>query len=86
MRITALLNPEIFEADFYAKSFCPEEVRAAFVHRNNLVISDFWADPFFLSPDRGAVGPGCCLVPFVEKLSPVLWATILEGLHVVGDF
>jgi hypothetical protein len=72
MRVPALFDPEIFEANLFAKSFRPKKVGSTFAHRNNIVIFDGRAYHFFLAPHTTAIGIRRAAVAVVKELFPFL--------------
>ena len=81
--VAAELDPEVVHADHLAEALGPEEVRAALVERDDVVVVDLRQDPFLLAPDAGAVGPLGGLVAVLEELHPRLGAAVGQRLHVV---
>ena len=60
VRVAAQLDPEIVEAELAAVALGPEQVRAALVHRDDVLVAHLGADPLLLAPDAGAVRPAPC--------------------------
>ena len=85
VRVAAHLHPEIFDADLAAVALGPEDVRAAFVHRHDVLVADLRADPFLLAPDAGAVRPRGPLVAIVEEAHPGDRAAVPQRVDVVRD-
>ena len=70
VRVAALLDPEILQAELAAEAIGPEEVGAALVHRHDHLVAHRRGDPLLLAPHRRAVGPGGALVAIVEEAHP----------------
>ena len=70
VRVAAHLDPEIVEAELAAVALGPEQVRAALVHRDDVLVAELGADPLLLAPDARAVRPRRALVALVEQAHP----------------
>ncbi len=70
VRVAAHLHPEVVEAELLAVPFRPEQVRAALVHRDDVLVAEVRADPLLLAPDARPVRPGRALVAFLEQAHP----------------
>src|SRR4029434_8803356 len=64
----------------------PEQVGAALVQRDDVVVRHVRRHPLLLAPDPAAVRPGGSLVAGVEEAGPGGRALLLELAKVVGDF
>ena len=85
VRVAAHLDPEILDPDRLAVALGPEDVGAALVHRDDVLVADFRTDPFLLAPDARAVRPRGALVAIVEEAHPRDRAAVPQGLDVVRD-
>src|SRR4029079_16272918 len=83
--VAALLHPQLVEAQRVAEAVGPEQVRAALVHRDDVLVADLGTDPLLLAPDRRSVGPRRALVSLVEQPHPRRRAAIAQRLDVVAD-
>ena len=86
MGVATEFHPEVIDADDFAEAFGPEEVGAAFVKGDDVLVVDLGEDPFFLAPDAGAVGPHGGFVAVFEEFHPALGIASGELLEVVLDF
>jgi hypothetical protein len=85
MRVAAHLDPQVLDPDVAAVALRPEVVRAALVHRYDVLVADVGADPLLLAPHAGAVWPGGPLVAVVEETHPGDGAAMAQRLDVVHD-
>ena len=85
MRVAALLDPEILDAELLAVAVGPEEVRVALVHRHDVLVVDEGQHPLLLAPHPRAVGVDVAAVALVEELDPGRGRARLQRLHVVLD-
>jgi hypothetical protein len=84
--IAAKLQPEIVHSHDLAEPLGPEQVRAALIERDDVLVGDLRQDPLFLAPDARAVGPLGGLVAVLEELHPRFGTAVGQGLHVVPHF
>ncbi len=85
VRVAAHLDPEILDPDRPAVALGPEDVGAALVHRDDVLVADLGTDPLLLAPDARAVRPRGALVAIVEEAHPRDRAAVPQGLDVVRD-
>ena len=83
--VAAQLDPQVIDADFAPVALGPEEIGAAFVHRDDHVVGQLRHDPLALAPHARAVRPLVVPVAVVEQLHPGGTAAVLQGLDVVDD-
>src|SRR5690606_39224477 len=67
-------------------ALCPEQIGAALVHRDDVVVGDRGHDPLALAPNARPVGPLVQLVALVEQLGPLRARALGQGSEVVNDF
>src|SRR5690606_12656917 len=82
----AQLNPNLVHAETLAITVGPEQIRAALVHGDDLVIRDRRHHPFTFTPNTRTIRPVIVTVTFVEKLAPRGATSLSECLHIVGHF
>src|SRR6188508_3390816 len=83
MRLAAHLDPELVHAELTAEPLGPHQVRAAFVHRDDVLVPDPGADPFLLTPHSGSVWPLRPLVASVEQDLPFLGGAPSQSREIV---
>jgi len=83
VRVAAELDPQVVHAHDLPEAFGPEQIRAAFVKRDDVVILDLGQNPFLLAPDARTVGPLVALVAVLEKFHPSLGVAPGERLEIV---
>src|ERR1044072_8745503 len=86
MRISALLDPEIFQMELLAVAVRPEQIGIAFARGNHVLVVDERHHPFFLGPYSRAVRIAVLSDPIVEKLDPGARRPRLQRFHVVAHF
>jgi hypothetical protein len=85
VRVAALLDPEVLDAELLAVTVGPEEVGVALVHRHDVLVVDEGHHPFLLAPHPGAVGIDVAAVAVVEELDPGGRRARPQRVHVVLD-
>ena len=86
VRLAAHLDPELVHAELAAEALGPHQVRAPFVHRDDVLVANAGAHPFLLAPHGRPVGPFRALVPAVEQLLPRLGGTAAQRGQIVRHF
>ena len=80
VRVAAQLHPHLLDARCpRPKRSAQEQVRAALVHRDDVVVADLGAHPLLLAPDARAVRPRRALVALVEQPHPRRGAAIAQA-------
>src|SRR5262245_54493386 len=86
MRVAALLDPELVEAQLAAVALGPEQIGVALVHRHDVLVVDVRQHPLLLAPDAGAVRPRARVRALAEQALPLRRRRLGELVHVVRDF
>jgi hypothetical protein len=83
--VPAELEPEVVQSKVFAQPPPPEQVRVAFVHRDDVLVFDRRADELALAPDTASVGPFRRVRPGIEEVPPGLGRAPLQAREVVLD-
>ena len=86
MGIATELQPQLMHPEHLAETFGPEEVRAALVKRDHIVVADLRQDPFLFTPYTGPIRPFGGFTPVLEEFFPILRAALCKGLHIMSHF
>src|SRR5262249_15990849 len=86
MGVAAEFDPELVDADHFSKAPGPEEVCAALVKRDNVLVVNFGENPLLFAPDAGADRPLVAFIALFEKLFPAGGVALAQGGEVVLDF
>jgi hypothetical protein len=77
---------QVFNAEAFGKLICFKQWGGAFPDGDNVVVIDFRADPFFLSPYAAAVRADCVSPSLFKKILPFLGGFLFQGFYIVLYF
>ena len=85
MAVTTLFNPQVVQAELITEPFCPEQIGATLIHRNDVIIINVRTDEFLFAPDPAAVGILRAHVAVFKEGFPVSRRALFQCVYIVPD-
>jgi hypothetical protein len=86
MRVTALLDPQIFDVDLLTVTIGPEKIGVTLASRDDVFVGDKWNDPFFLRPNSRPVRINVLTDTAIEKFNPTRRGSRAQSFHIMSHF